>query len=62
MLNIIEPSRAATELLDSRSLSAELDRLADTHKGRERELRTALAQRLKQALAQARADADNFGR
>src|SRR5215470_1685606 len=57
MLNVIEQSRAASELLDTRALAAELDRLAGAHKGHERELRTALAQRLKQALAQGRADA-----
>src|SRR5882672_5411264 len=60
MLNVIEQPRGASELLDTRALAAELDRLAGAHKGHERELRPALAQRLKQALAQGRADAERL--
>lgn len=54
MLDIQHPARNA-ELVDSAAIVADLDRLAESHAGRERELRTALAQRLKAALTQARA-------
>jgi [protein-PII] uridylyltransferase len=54
-----EPSsRAAGELIDSRAVAAELEQLAKTHSGGERELRSAIAQRLKTALIEGRAKAE----
>ncbi|MGC1464440.1 MAG: [protein-PII] uridylyltransferase [Pseudolabrys sp.] len=55
------PHRASTtDLIDVRTLSAELETLARAHTGSERELRTALAQRLKGALAEGRAKAEQL--
>src|ERR1700704_7196914 len=48
------PSRSAGELLDTDAMSAELSWLARDFAGRERELRIAVAQRLKAAHADAR--------
>ena len=45
---------AHADLLDSRALAAELEQLAKTHAGAERDLRTAVAQRLKAALTESR--------
>src|SRR5215469_1920122 len=55
MLDLQPSARDAVELVDSAAIITDLDRLAESHAGRERELRTALAQRLKAALTQARA-------
>src|SRR5260370_16780169 len=56
-----QPSpRGAGELIDPAALSAELKVLAQRHAGRERELRSAVAQRLKTAHMQARARADDL--
>jgi len=53
-------SRAAVELIDPRAVAAELEKLAKTHSGSERELRTALAQHLKAILAAGRAKAEQL--
>jgi [protein-PII] uridylyltransferase len=60
MLDTQHGQRAAPELLDSAAITADLKFLAETHVGRERELRTAVAQRLKAALTQGRARAEEF--
>jgi [protein-PII] uridylyltransferase len=54
------PSRAAVELIDAPAIAAELELLAKAHTGGERELRTALAQRLKTALNDGRAKAEQL--
>src|SRR5712672_1647246 len=54
------PSRSAGELLDTDAMSAELGRLARDFAGRERELRIAVAQRLKAAHADARIVAEQL--
>jgi [protein-PII] uridylyltransferase len=59
MLDIERPARAV-ELLDSPAIVADLKALAAVHAGRERELRTAVAQRLKSALSAARARAEEL--
>ena len=59
MTIIDHPSRGG-ELLDTAAMAAELDRLAEDFSGRERELRTAIAQRLKSALSEARARAEDL--
>jgi [protein-PII] uridylyltransferase len=48
------------ELFDEAALAADLLVLARTHAGREREMRTAVAQRLKAALAEGRANAERL--
>ena len=58
MLDTQRSARLAVELIDSAAIVADLKHLAETHAGRERELRTAIAQRLKAALTQARARAE----
>jgi [protein-PII] uridylyltransferase len=58
MLDIQRSVRAADELIDPTAIVEDLKKLAKTHAGRERELRTAVAQRLKAALTQARARAE----
>ena len=60
MLEIHRPSRTASELLDSASIVTDLNALAESNTGGERELRTAVAQRLKAALMQARARAEEM--
>jgi [protein-PII] uridylyltransferase len=45
-------------IFDSETVAADLAALAATHKGRDAELRTAVAQRMKAALTQGRADAE----
>jgi [protein-PII] uridylyltransferase len=54
------PSAAADpdELIDPRAIAADLEALAGTYEGRERELRTAVAQRLKATLTEGRARAE----
>ncbi len=54
------PTRHSGELIDFRAVAADLDRLADTHSGGGRELRSALAQRLKTALNEGRAKAEQL--
>ncbi len=53
-------SARAVELIDSPAIVADLKALAQTHAGRERELRTAIAQRLKSALIEARTRAEDL--
>jgi [protein-PII] uridylyltransferase len=53
------PSRS-TELFDTEAIAAELAVLAESYSGRERELRTAVAQRLKAAHADARIVAEQL--
>ncbi len=60
MLETHRPSRGASELLDSASIVADLNALAQSHAGRERELRAAVARRLKAALLQARGRAEEL--
>jgi len=52
--------RGSVELIDVRAVAADLESLAKTHSGGERELRTALAQRLKTALNDGRAKAEQL--
>jgi [protein-PII] uridylyltransferase len=52
--------RGAAELFDAPAVEADLERLAEQHAGRERELRTAVAQRLKAALVEGRATAEKL--
>ncbi len=54
------PARSSGDLIDARALTAELDELVKTHTGGERELRSLLAQRLKVALAEGRAKAEQL--
>jgi len=54
------PTRNSGDLIDLPALAADLDHLAETHSGGERELRSALAQRLKTALAEGRAKAEQL--
>src|SRR5579872_4463014 len=60
MLEIHRSSRNASELLDSAAIVADLNALAESHSGGESELRTAVARRLKSALMQARARAEEL--
>ena len=46
MLDSPRAAHAAIDLLDSAAIGADLKALAETHAGRERELRAAVAQRL----------------
>jgi [protein-PII] uridylyltransferase len=56
-----KPATGGTaELIDTRAVVADLERLAAAHPGGERELRTALAQRLKAALIEGRAKAEKL--
>src|SRR5579863_5674146 len=59
LLDTQRQARAA-ELIDSAAIVADLEALAATHAGRERELRAAVAPRLKSALTQARARAEEL--
>jgi [protein-PII] uridylyltransferase len=58
MLDTQRSHRTGVELVDSAGIVADLKALAETYAGRERELRTAVAQRLKAALMQARKHAE----
>src|SRR5208283_1237532 len=60
MLDSPRAAHAAADLLDSAAIVADLKALAEIHAGRERELRAAVAQRLKSALTQARARAEQL--
>ncbi len=60
MLDTQRSHRIAVELIDAAAIVADLKTLAATHAGRERELRTAVAQRLKSALTRARARAEDL--
>ena len=54
------PTRSSGELIDFRAVAADLESLAATHGGAGRELRSALAQRLKSALNEGRAKAEQL--
>src|SRR5450631_2045271 len=54
------PTRNSGELIDIRAVAADLETLAETHSGGGRELRSALAQRLKSALNEGRAKAEQL--
>src|SRR5215467_1716452 len=54
------PPRPPGDLIDVRALTAELEQLLKAHTGTERELRSVLAQRLKVALADGRAKAEQL--
>ena len=58
MLETQRLRRSEDELIDSAAVVADLKGLAEKHAGREREMRTAVAMRLKAALTQARARAE----
>ena len=60
MLDIQRSHRSGTELIDATAIVADLTTLAAAHAGRELELRTAVAQRLKAALMQARKQAEEL--
>jgi [protein-PII] uridylyltransferase len=60
MLDLQRSPRTASELIDAAALATDLKRLAERHAGRDRELRTAVAQHLKTALTQARARAEEL--
>ena len=49
-----------TEVFDAKTVAADLERLAELHAGNERELRLALARRLKSALLEGRAAAEQL--
>jgi [protein-PII] uridylyltransferase len=53
-------TRVDVELIDAPAIVADLKGLAETYAGRDRELRTAVAQRLKTALTQARSRAEQL--
>ena len=60
MLDIQRSPRSEVELIDSAAIVGDLTALAKRHAGRERELRTAVALRLKSALTQARSRAEQL--
>ncbi len=60
MLDIQRSARGDAELIDTAAILADLEKLAKTYAGRDRELRTAVAQRLKTALTAARAQAEQL--
>jgi [protein-PII] uridylyltransferase len=60
MLDTQRSAHHPVELIDTAAIGADLEKLAETYAGRERELRTAVAQRLKSALTQARAEAERL--
>ena len=61
MTVIDNPARStSTNLFDTEAISAELVWLGESFSGRERELRTAVAQRLKAALADAHVVAEQL--
>jgi [protein-PII] uridylyltransferase len=55
-----EPAARASELIDRRALAAELDRIATKRAGSDSEIRAALAQAAKTALADGRARAEEL--
>src|SRR5271169_2252143 len=60
MLDIQRSPRVPTELIDGAAIVADLKGLAAAHAGRERELRAAVARRLKSALTRGRARAEEL--
>ena len=57
---MLSPADQPPALIDTDAIAAELAKLADDYAGRERELRTAVAQRLKSALAEGRRAAEQL--
>ena len=57
---MLSPADQPPALIDTDAIAAELAKLAEEYAGRERELRTAVAQRLKSALAQGRRAAEQL--
>src|ERR1041385_4138490 len=55
----VSSARTAGDLIDARAIAADLEQLAQSHGG-ERELRSAVAQRLKSALNEGRAKAEQL--
>jgi [protein-PII] uridylyltransferase len=60
MLSPADNAHRGAALIDTNAVAADLAKLADEYAGRERELRTAVAQRLKAELAQGRAAAEQM--
>ncbi len=60
MLTPSDQTAGKTEVFDADAVAAELERLAEDHSGNERELRTAVSRRLKAALAEGRARAEQL--
>jgi [protein-PII] uridylyltransferase len=60
MLDVQRGTRVAAELIDSAAIVADLKALAEAHAGRDRELRAAVARRLKSSLTEARARAEQL--
>ena len=58
MLNVDKPRAASIDLFDEPALVADLEKLAGQHGGNERELRSAVAQRVKAALVAGRQNAE----
>ncbi len=54
------PLRGSNDLIDARAIAEELEKLATAHSGGERELRSVIAQRLKAALVEGRAKAEQL--
>ena len=57
---MLSPADQPPALIDTDAIAAELAKLAEEYAGRERELRTAVAQRLKSALAEGRRAAEQL--
>jgi [protein-PII] uridylyltransferase len=60
MLDTQHAARGSAELIDVPAIAADLEALAETHAGRDRELRVAVAQRLRTALNRGRARAEEL--
>src|SRR5271169_4610301 len=60
MLDIQRSPRVPTELIDGAAIVADLKSLAESHAGRDRELRAAVARRLQSSLTEARAQAEEL--
>jgi [protein-PII] uridylyltransferase len=60
MLDTQRSARIDVALIDTAAIAADVEQLAETHTGRERELRAAVGQRLKSALTQARTQAEQL--
>jgi len=54
------PSKASGELIDIRAVTADLEKIAKSQSGSERDMRSAVAQRLKAALVEGRAKAEQL--
>jgi [protein-PII] uridylyltransferase len=59
-MTVIDHPSSSADLFDTEAIAAELARLAESYSGRERELRTAVAQRLKAAHADAHVVAEQL--